>query len=173
MLRWQARQYLPGGEMKQEFWTEKQTAAFLGVQPGTLAMWRYFQRYPLPFVKMGVWVRYPRAEVLAFARVYPMWRKMWTRPLPAAWWTETQTAAFLGVQRGTLAAWRRERRYPLAYVKVGAAVRYARAEVLAFAETYGVLKRARLQRRRLNMDHSQHAKGLNARSLKAVDRKAP
>jgi hypothetical protein len=159
--------------MKQEFWTEKQTAAFLGVQQGTLAMRRYFQRFPLAFVKTGVWVRYPRAEVLAFARVYPVWRKMWTRPLPAAWWTEAQTAAFLGVRRGTLAMWRRERRYPLAYVKVGGAVRYARADVLAFGKVYGVLKRARLRRRRLNRDRSRQVRGLNARSMAAEDGKAP
>ena len=121
-------------------------------------MWRYFRRYPLAFVKMGAWVRYPRADVLAFARAYRAWREKWTSPRPAAWWTEAQTAAFLGVRRGTLAAWRRERRYPLAYVKVDAAVRYARADVLAFGKAYGVLKRARLQRRRLNRDRSRHVR---------------
>jgi hypothetical protein len=105
-------------------------------------------------------VRYPRSEVLAFARVYPVWRKMWTRPLPAAWWTETQTATFLGVRRETLAVWRRERRHPLAYVKAGRLVRYAPADVLAFSKAYGVLKDARLQRRRLNMDSSQRVEVL-------------
>ncbi len=92
MLRCGARQYLPGGEMKQRFWTAKQTAAFLGVQQRTLTMSRYF------------------------------------------------------------------RRYPLAYVKVGAAVRYARADVLAFGKAYDLLKRARLQRRRLNRDRSRHVR---------------
>ena len=157
--------------MKQEFWTEKQTAAFLGVKRGTLSMWRYFRRYPLPFVKVGMWVRYPRSEVLAFARVYPVWRKMWTRPLPAPWWTEAQTATFLGVQRGTLAVWRREQRYPLAYVKVGRAFRYAPADVLDFGKAYGVLKRARLRRRHLNMDPSRQVTGSNSERRKTVGRR--
>ena len=142
--------------MKQRFWTGKQTAAFLGVRPRTLTMWRYFRRCPLAFVKIGAWVRYPRADVLAFARAYRAWREKWTRPLPAAWWTETQTAAFLGVRRGTLAAWRRERRYPLAYVRVGAAVRYARADVLAFGKAYAVLKWGLERLRRLKGGRSRH-----------------
>lgn len=70
----------PGGELKQRFWTEKQTAAFLGVQPRTLTMWRYFRRYPLAFVKMGERVYYPQADVRAFARTYPVWWKKRTGP---------------------------------------------------------------------------------------------
>jgi hypothetical protein len=60
--------------MKQEFWTEKQTAAFLGVKRGTLSMWRYFHRYPLPFVKVGRLVRYAPADVLAFSKAYGLKR---------------------------------------------------------------------------------------------------
>ena len=138
---------------------------------GTLSIWRYLHRFPLPYVKVGMWVRYPRSEVLAFARVYPVWRKMWTRPLPAAWWTETQTATFLGVRRGTLAAWRRDRRYPLGYVRLGRVVRYAPADVLAFGKEYGVLKRALPRRRRLKVDSSRHVRGLNSRRLKAEVRR--
>jgi hypothetical protein len=95
------------GEMKPGFWTEKQAAAFLGVQQRTLTMWRYFRRYPLAFVKMGERVYYPQAGVRAFARTYPVWWKKRTGPHGAAWWTEKQVAAVLGVPRGTLAGWRR------------------------------------------------------------------
>jgi len=139
----------PGGELKQRFWTEKQTAAFLGVQPRTLTMWRYFRRYPLAFVKMGERVYYPQADVRAFARTYPVWWKKRTGPHGAAWWTEKQVAAFLGVPRGTLADWHRKRRYSLGYVKVDGRVRYARADVLAFGKAYAVLKCALERLRRV------------------------
>jgi hypothetical protein len=142
--------------MKQGFWTAKQTAAFLGVQLRTLTMWRYLRRYPLTFVKIGEQVYYRQADVRTFARTYRAWREKWTSPRPAAWWTEAQTAAFLGVRRGTLAAWRRERRYPLAYVGVGAAVCYARADMLAFGKAYAVLKWGLERLRRLKGGRSRH-----------------
>jgi len=132
--------------MKQGYWTAKQAAAFLGVQPRTLTMWRYLRRYPLAFVKEGDRVYYPQANVRAFARTYPAWREKSTSPRLTAWLTEKETAAFLGVRPGTLAAWRRQRRYSLGYVKVDGRVRYARAKVLAFGKTYCFLKGA-LERR--------------------------
>ena len=141
----------------QGLWTAKQTAAFLGVQRRTLTMWRYFRRYPLAFVKVGTQVYYPQVGVRAFARTYPVWRKKWTSPRQPAWWTDKQAAAFLGIPRGTLAAWRRKQRYRLAYVKVDGRVRYARADVLAFGKAYGVLKRALEPLRRLNRGRSRQA----------------
>ena len=138
----------------QGLWTAKQTAAILGVQRRTLTMWRYFHRYPLAFVKVGTQVYYPQVGVRAFARTYPVWRKKWTSPRQPAWWTEKEAAAFLGVRHGTLAAWRRKRRYRLAYVRVDGRVRYARADVVAFGKTHAVLKRALRQMRRLIRDRS-------------------
>jgi len=45
---------------------EAQTAALLGVKPGTLAVWRSTKRYGLPYVKIGAKVRYRRSAVLKF-----------------------------------------------------------------------------------------------------------
>ena len=134
------------GEMKLGLWTSKQAAAFLGVQLRTLSIWRYLGRYPLAFVKIGERVYYPQADVRAFARTYAAWRKKWTRLLPAAWLTERETAAFLGVSRGTLTEWRRQRHRSPAYVEVDGRVRYDRARVLAFGKRYRFLKGA-LERR--------------------------
>lgn len=41
-------------------------AAYLGVQPQTLAVWACTQRYPLPFVKIGRRVMYRLADLDAF-----------------------------------------------------------------------------------------------------------
>ena len=38
--------------------TPDQAAEFLGVRPQTLAVWRINRRYPLPFIKVGVRVKY-------------------------------------------------------------------------------------------------------------------
>ncbi len=46
---------------------ERETAALLGVSPGTLAVWRSTRRYPLKFVKIGRRVRYRPSDVEAFA----------------------------------------------------------------------------------------------------------
>ena len=104
-----------------------------------MSIWRYLGRYPLPFVKKGEWVYYSPADVRAFARIYPAWRKKWTSPRLTAWLTE-RAAALLGVSRGTLAEWRRKRSYSLGDVKVDGRVRYAQADVLAFGKAYAVLK---------------------------------
>lgn len=45
---------------------------------------------------------------------------------------EREAAAILNVSVGTLQVWRSTRRYPLAYTKIGRAVRYRRSAVLAF-----------------------------------------
>jgi Helix-turn-helix domain len=43
-----------------------------------------------------------------------------------------QTADLLGKSLQTLASWRCNKRYPLAYIKVGGSVRYDERDVIAF-----------------------------------------
>ena len=43
---------------------EEESAAMLGVQPGTLATWRSTGRYDLPWIKIGRNVRYRLSDVL-------------------------------------------------------------------------------------------------------------
>jgi hypothetical protein len=49
-----------------ELLTPAQTAALLGMSPGTLEVWRSTKRYPLNFVKVGGRVRYARQDVERF-----------------------------------------------------------------------------------------------------------
>ena len=42
---------------------EKQAAALLTVEPGTLSVWRSTGRYKIPFVKIGHLVRYRRTDL--------------------------------------------------------------------------------------------------------------
>lgn len=46
--------------------TEKEAAAYLGIAPGTLSVWRSTKRYPLPFSKIGRCVRYSIDDLDAF-----------------------------------------------------------------------------------------------------------
>jgi len=46
--------------------TAQQTAELLGVNAGTLAVWRCTRRYDLPYVKCGRSVRYRLADIEAF-----------------------------------------------------------------------------------------------------------
>ncbi len=48
--------------------------------------------------------------------------------------TAEQTADLLGIEVQTLAAWRHRRTYDLRYVRVGRAIRYRRADVLAWID---------------------------------------
>lgn len=48
--------------------------------------------------------------------------------------TPKAVAEILGVPVGTLAQWRTHKRFGLAYIKVGAAVRYESADVDAFIQ---------------------------------------
>lgn len=41
-------------------------AAYLGVAPTTLAMWRCTKRYPLPYIKVGRLVQYRKNHLDAF-----------------------------------------------------------------------------------------------------------
>lgn len=41
-------------------------AAYLGVKPTTLAMWRSTKRYPLPYIKVGRLVQYRKYHLDAF-----------------------------------------------------------------------------------------------------------
>lgn len=47
--------------------TEKEAAAYLGIAPGTLSVWRSTKRYPLAYHKIGRCVRYSMDELEAFA----------------------------------------------------------------------------------------------------------
>jgi excisionase family DNA binding protein len=49
--------------MSDEFLGTKDAARVLGVQPGTLEVWRSSGRYDLPFIKVGRCVRYRRADL--------------------------------------------------------------------------------------------------------------
>lgn len=44
----------------------KKAAAYLGVQPNTLAVWACTQRYDLPYIKIGRSVRYRQEDLDAF-----------------------------------------------------------------------------------------------------------
>ncbi|WP_423391960.1 helix-turn-helix domain-containing protein [Burkholderia sp. LMG 21824] len=52
--------------MKESLISRPAAAAYLGVQPQTLAAWACTQRYPLPFVKIGRRVMYRLADLEAF-----------------------------------------------------------------------------------------------------------
>lgn len=43
--------------------TRSEAAQYLGVQPGTLALWASRGRYRLPFIKVGRLVRYRRNDL--------------------------------------------------------------------------------------------------------------
>jgi excisionase family DNA binding protein len=63
---------LPGDDMtnstlsKSELYDTDTAAAYLGVRPHTLEVWRTTRRYDLPFVKVGRLVKYRRADLDAF-----------------------------------------------------------------------------------------------------------
>jgi predicted DNA-binding transcriptional regulator AlpA len=46
--------------------SETQAAAFLGVKPASLQVWRSTRRYPLAYVKVGRLVRYRLSALNAF-----------------------------------------------------------------------------------------------------------
>lgn len=46
--------------------SREETAALLGVQTNTLAVWALHQRYTLPYVKVGRRVKYRLSDVLCF-----------------------------------------------------------------------------------------------------------
>lgn len=44
----------------------REAAAFLGVKPATLEIWRSAKRYNLPYIKIGSRVFYRRSALVAF-----------------------------------------------------------------------------------------------------------
>ena len=48
---------------------------------------------------------------------------------------EKQVAKILNVSVGTLQVWRSTKRYPLAYTRIGRAIRYRRSALLQFIES--------------------------------------
>ncbi|MBE6446251.1 MAG: helix-turn-helix domain-containing protein [Alphaproteobacteria bacterium] len=49
-----------------ELLTTQQASEFLGIPAQTLVNWRFNQRYPLPFVKIGKLVRYRKSDLVEF-----------------------------------------------------------------------------------------------------------
>lgn len=49
-----------------ELLNSDQAAAYIGVSPGTLEVWRCTKRYQIPFIKVGRLVRYRRSELDSF-----------------------------------------------------------------------------------------------------------
>ncbi len=54
---------------KDKLLTRKETADFLGVTEGTLAVWKTTRRYPLPVVKVGRLVRYRESDLIKFLEI--------------------------------------------------------------------------------------------------------
>jgi excisionase family DNA binding protein len=44
----------------------KEAAAYIGVLPKTLEIWRCTKRYPIPFIKVGRLVKYRKSDLDAF-----------------------------------------------------------------------------------------------------------
>ncbi|MGD0960797.1 MAG: helix-turn-helix domain-containing protein [Methylomonas sp.] len=53
-------------QAKVELFTNAQAAAYIGVEPGTLEVWRSTKRYNLPFIKVGRLVKYRKESLDAF-----------------------------------------------------------------------------------------------------------
>ena len=51
---------------KPELLNTTEAAAFLGLAPATLVIWRCTKRYDLPWVKIGRSVKYDVADLVAF-----------------------------------------------------------------------------------------------------------
>jgi excisionase family DNA binding protein len=49
-----------------ELLTREEAAAYLGIAPQTLSIWKWAKRYDLPFVKIGRLVKYKRSDLDAF-----------------------------------------------------------------------------------------------------------
>jgi len=54
-------------EHDEDLLKEGAAADFLGVEPGTLAVWRCTKRYPLKYAKIGRLIRYRRGDLRSFA----------------------------------------------------------------------------------------------------------
>lgn len=52
--------------MNERTLTAKEAAAFLGVSPQSLNVWRCTKRYPLPYIKIGRMIRYRYSDLVAF-----------------------------------------------------------------------------------------------------------
>jgi excisionase family DNA binding protein len=53
-------------ETKSEFLTRKQAAKYLGISPGTLAVWGSTKRYDLFYIKMGSHAKYRKSDLDTF-----------------------------------------------------------------------------------------------------------
>ena len=53
-------------KLKAELFNNAEAAAYIGVTPGTLEVWRSTKRYNLPFIKVGRLVKYRKESLDAF-----------------------------------------------------------------------------------------------------------
>jgi excisionase family DNA binding protein len=53
-------------QSKAELFNNTEAAAYIGVTPGTLEVWRSTKRYNLPFIKVGRLVKYRKESLDAF-----------------------------------------------------------------------------------------------------------
>lgn len=52
--------------IRDPLYTEQQAAAFLGVKPASLQVWRSTKRYALSYIKVGRLVRYRESALVRF-----------------------------------------------------------------------------------------------------------
>ena len=56
----------PVSTEKPQMLTTEEAASILGIKPATLIAWRFYDRHPLPFAKIGRCVRYRYSDVIDF-----------------------------------------------------------------------------------------------------------
>ena len=63
-----AASHVPRGPLSagSDLLSDREVTAYLGLAPGTLAVWRSTGRYGLPFLKVGRCVRYRRSAIETF-----------------------------------------------------------------------------------------------------------
>ena len=61
----------------------KETAIYLGVTEGTLAVWRTNKTYPIPYIKIGSHIKYRKSDLdkwIEDRTVSPTWIQQWLSP---------------------------------------------------------------------------------------------
>ena len=61
-----AQNQIINNQAKAELFNNTEAAAYIGVTPGTLEVWRSTKRYNLPFIKVGRLVKYRKESLDAF-----------------------------------------------------------------------------------------------------------
>ncbi len=52
--------------MRSDLLSRREAAAYLGIAPQTLAIWKCCKRYDLPYIKIGKLVKYRKSDLDAF-----------------------------------------------------------------------------------------------------------